>query len=203
VGPLFNPFYWFLSIIACVVALAIATFAGVLTHHLGTQRRNHSQPVRLFLPIFIATIIGITTFCSLGAWLVRDRSIPLFQPTRESIIGVWEMDAFSLANMANDGGYPISTHTITFQEDNTFEMVNMPDWWLRGSYQSDTGFYSGTGTWQIEKLFGYWVVELKFMTLNGHPESIVSSLHIGDWDGKRSIYYQLSEMSYLVSYKKQ
>jgi hypothetical protein len=206
-GLLFNPFFWSVICAITIVALGVAVVTGGIVYRVGQRvpsRAREGQGKRIPLALLVGATLGIATFYGLCNWIFTDPSIPRVRPSRESIIGQWAIDNFSRENMQRDGGYTLSTHTLTFHEDRTFDMVNMPDWWLSIGGASHGAFYSGSGTWEIDKFDGYWVIWMRFAVLRGYPNGLVTTLTIGDWNGERSIYYRLGESTpYLVSFKKQ
>lgn len=68
--------------------------------------------------------------------------------------------------MQRNGGYTLSTHTVTFRADGRFELVNMPDWCLNFG-KSSQGFLSGSGTWKISQDADHWVIYLFFDRTSG------------------------------------
>jgi hypothetical protein len=207
-GPLFNPIFWLFGIGVLVVAILVASISGGLLQAI-TQRllagTKRFAGVQTGLSIVLSTIIGIITFCALGSWLFTDPSIPKTRPSRESLIGLWAIDDFSRERMQEDGAYVLSDHTLTLYENGTFELVNMPDWWLSFEDESNGTFHSGKGTWEIDKWQASWVVWLRFPTFPNYPDGLSTSLTIGDWDGERIIYYRIERenTAYLISFKKQ
>ena len=87
--------------------------------------------------------------------------------------------------MEDEGGYEISTHTLTFRDDGTFELVNMPDWWrLRG--RSTGGFISSAGTWEVKEYSGGWEIYVHFASLPDYPDGLYTVFDIG---GREPPYY--------------
>ena len=211
-GPLFNPVYWCFGLLILCIALGAAALTGKLTHlaqsQLSDTQASTPQIRRTASTLVISSSIGLLTLYGLCTWAVTvftDPSIPKVKPSAESIIGQWSLDAFSRTNMQQDGGYTLSVHTLTFHADGTFEMVNMPDIWLSTGGHSHRGFYSGSGTWEIDQWQNAWVLWMDFPTLAGYPKGVRTSLTIGDWDNVRSLYFHPSSEAfpYLVSFKKE
>lgn len=188
--PGLNPFYWLLCGFIFIASILVAVFAGF-----GAFATTYFFLSRRRAVVFFASSVGLLTailacaftFGGLISWTSRNHSIPATQPTINQLTGTWTLSAISLNRMRSQGGYKISTHTLTLREDGTFDLINMPDWWLNDFGDSRRGFYSGSGTWEVGKdSQGYWIIELQFNSLSGPISNRQPSFFIGQ---EKSIYY--------------
>jgi hypothetical protein len=190
-GPIFNLVYWFMGLLVLAVAFFAAAIFGVAAYvitALVARRRGNTQPISLSIALFISLGVGTLTFCGLCQWSLSDPTIPRTKPAKEDIIGIWSLSPSSLQEMRMEGRYEISTHTLTFKDDGTFEMVNMPDLWLNFG-QSNQDFYSGSGRWEFVKNYqGYWTVEVHFTSLPGYKNGLVTSFYVGQNEAGYYIY---------------
>ena len=176
--PFLNPFIWLscgLTVAASFSAAAIVGFVafGIVT--LSVRPKNHAQSTALAVSLPVGAIAFVVTFCALMAWADFDPSKPMIKPDEADLIGTWTLTRLSLDKMRRDGGYEITTHSLTLDEDGTFELVNMPDWW--GNGRSSQGFLSGSGSWRLaQSLDRFWGVSLEFDQLNG--AAIRSATHL-------------------------
>jgi hypothetical protein len=129
-----------------------------------THIKNYTFSTAALLVFLFCNFLGLCT-CPLSF------PSPASEPTRADIVGIWEMTPDTIQTMQEKGRYEISTHTIEFKDDGTFEITNMPDWWALENFgESTQTFYSGSGRWTIEKDSGGWAVGLYFDTWTGsHP----------------------------------
>ena len=93
---------------------------------------------------------------------------PRAQPTESDLVGKWASDScYGLEDRFNDPivGWPCSW---SFDEDGTFAMTHVPEWFLTEEWQEARN--SGNGTWSIDRSSeDRWVVRLDFESVNGQP----------------------------------
>jgi hypothetical protein len=168
VRPLFNPVYWVLGALFLAAAAVVAVTVGV---SINATARQQAGPRRLS-PAAVAgvTVAFLVTFCVLCGWSLteKDPEATTERPKDEEIIGTWSLSEASLQVMKEEGGYTISTHTLTFRADGTFEMENNPDWWDGGPPEG--GFYSDSGTWRLYRGEERWRICVDFERLRAVPQ---------------------------------
>jgi hypothetical protein len=177
VGPLFNPIYWLFGLAFLVVAMCASIIAGFIAYivsSLFSKKKLHNRGLPITIAIVITPVVFCLTLGSLCQWSLSDPTNPRKKPASENIVGVWVPTPSSLQNMQEEGKYEISTHTLTFKKDETFVMVNMPDWWLNSFGKSTGGFYSGSGTWEITKDRGRWKIRVHFTSLPGYRSGLIT-----------------------------
>lgn len=199
VRPACQPFFWAigLAIYAVIVAL-VATACGVFVGAIGylVFRKSRRRLVGLGLPSLMAvstiSVVFFVIYSTVCCWFSGAFATPderLFTPSQpvseEDIVGTWTLDSASLERMEEEGGYDISTHTLTFRDDGTFELVNMPDWCGFGATPTG-GFYSSSGTWEITEYAGEWQVFVHFVSVPEFPNGVYTQFNIG---GREPPYY--------------
>jgi hypothetical protein len=198
VRPAYQPLFQAIGLLiyAGIVAV-VATACGALVGGIGylVFRKSPRRVVGLGLPSFMAILTTLVLFpmicCGLYAWIwigeseLRAKlSTPGQTVSEEDIVGTWTLDSASLERMEDEGGYEISTHTLTFRDDGTFELANMPDWFGFPGIPTG-GFWSGSGTWGIEEYSGKWQVSVYYTTAQ-YEGTCGTLLHIG---GREPPYY--------------
>jgi hypothetical protein len=198
IGPAYQPCFWAmgLAIYGVIVAL-VAAACGLSCGGIGylLSRKSSRRVAGMRLPSFVALstmFVVFSVICStVCLWFfgpfapLDDRLLAPSQPvSEEDIVGTWTLDAESLERMEQEGGYRISTHTLTFRDDGSFELVNMPDClWFAGT--STGGFWSGSGTWGMEEYSGESRISVSYVTAQYEGGS-GATLHIG---GREPPYY--------------
>jgi hypothetical protein len=198
-GPAHQPFFWAvgLFIYAVIVAL-VATACGLSVGAIGylVFRKSRTRVARMGLPSLMAvstfSVVFLVIYSTVCCWAFGvfatpdERLLTPSQPvSEEDMVGTWTLDARSLERMEEEGGYKISTHTLTFRDDGTFELVNMPDWCGFGATPTG-GFYSSSGTWRITESSGEWGIFVHFASLPDYEEGLYTVFDIG---GREPPYY--------------
>lgn len=184
-------------LVYAVITALLATVCGVFAGTSGylVLRKSRGRLVRIGLP----SLIGVSTFylvlvlisavCwrAFGGFPTPDERLftPIQPVSDEDIIGTWALDSASLERMEDEGGYQISTHTLTFRDDGTFELVNMPDWCGFGGIPTG-GFYSSSGTWEITEYSGGREIFVHFASLPHYEDGLYTVFNIG---GREPPYY--------------
>ena len=83
--------------------------------------------------------------------------------------------------MRTKGGYALSTHTLSFNANGTFELVNMPDWCVAIDGRSGHSFLSGHGRWAIVDVEGQWEIALTFDRSSGYAGILPNRLYLSGW----------------------
>ena len=189
--PGLNPFYWLTCGFIVAASLVMAALVGLGAFRGTRFFVRHSRNAYLIaLPVGLtaSAVACILTFWGLLSLSDFDSSTPVTRPEESDLVGTWTFSAATLADMRTNGGYEITTHSLNLRNDGTFEIVNIPDWWLNFGHSSH-GFYSGSGTWSVVKDFqGHWVVEVRFTSLPGYESGLLTSLRIGQSKASYYIY---------------
>jgi hypothetical protein len=152
-----------------------------------------------FLSSLLIALLTMSCICSLGCfgvnWLLGQiyPTNPKSRPAEGDILGVWTLTSSSLQEMVREGGYEATNPTLIFKPDGTFEMTDMPDWWLDGFGRSTQTFYSGSGTWQIDGFFGRWEIQVYFVELTGYENGLVTSFLLDGAEPPYLIYTYLGD----------
>jgi hypothetical protein len=199
VRPAYQPFFQAIGLLiyAGIVAV-VATACGALVGGIGYPvfRKSPRRVVGLGLPSLMAVsticVLFPTICCGLYAWVwtggseLREKlATPRQAVSEEDILGTWTLDSASLERMEDEGGYEISTHTLTFRDDGTFDLLNMPDWCGPGGGPAG-GFYSTSGTWKLTGYEGEWQIFVHFDSVPEFPDGVYTQFAIG---GQEPPYY--------------
>ena len=84
------------------------------------------------------------------------------KPTDADLVGGYLPTASTLRFIRDEGGYEEVDTSIILSLDGSFEIVNMPDWWVGGWGVSGGGFHSGEGEWETAKVQDWWKLWLFF-----------------------------------------
>jgi hypothetical protein len=196
--PACQPVFWAIGLLiyAVIVAL-IATACGVVVGGIAYVffRKSRRRAVRMGLPslmavstIYVVFVVIYSMVCLwfFGVFATPDERLltPSHPVSEEDIVGTWALDSKSLKRM-EQRGYEISTHTLTFRGDGTFDLVNMPDWSGPGGPEIG-GFYSSSGTWKITEYSGDWEISVHFDSVPEFPDGVYTRFDIG---GTEPPYY--------------
>jgi hypothetical protein len=107
---------------------------------------------------------------------------PLSQPERAELVGTWSPTPDTLELMRDEGHYSVSQHFIRLDDDGTFAMNRMPDWWIL--MDSDRGYYSGRGTWRLDNPVGPWEILVLFLELNGASDRRAHTFNLTEKKGR-------------------
>lgn len=189
--PGLNPFYWlvFGTIAVASIVIALVSGAGAFgSIYLLLRHIKRAYLIAIPISLVVSFVACAVSFWVLTSLASRDPTNPVVQPEESDLLGTWSLTPSSVAFMKTEGGYDISTHSLTLHDDGTFEIVNIPDWWLNFG-ESRKGFYSGSGTWRIVKDFqGHWTVEVRFNSLPGHDSGLLTYFYIGQSQSGYFIY---------------
>ncbi len=180
-GPLFNPVYWILGLVYLAIAAAVAAGLRMLVVSLRQRFRYGDEPWWIGPSTTAVSVLAfLLVFCGLCSWSFDGTPAPQCKPSENDLAGEWVPTGASLARM-REAGYTVSVHSLAFNEDGTFVMTNMPDWWLDANGDASGGFYSGSGMWQLVKGGSgeRWRVYLYFITLSGNETNLIAYALVG------------------------
>lgn len=189
--------YLILGPIILMAAVSVAIASGFILYGVSflLLSRPKEEARRVSLRIAKATVLGV--FLLLTFYLCKSLSSeptnpPRRKPAQEDIVGVWSPTPACLEWMQEEGGYRISAHTLTFRQDGTFKMTNMPDWWLNFG-DSSGGFYSGSGTWKIDRVNDKWAVDVHFTSFSSYQNGFGTSFGLSGQKPPCRIYVRVGD----------
>ena len=121
------------------------------------------------------------------------------EPNKIDLLGTWVLGKSSLRSMQSEGGYDASIQPkLILKADDTFELVNMPDWWDNGSGKSHKAFQDYSGAWELSKYGNtdFWNVYLRVSSktrsanLLGQNPPYRIEFVIGDPDSNVSMIFE-------------
>jgi hypothetical protein len=188
-----------LGLILVAVAILVAALFGVIVFY--TSRFLTEKPRKRAIASWLVAIVTLLCVCSFACYAVYqrlpgERPSPRARPAEEDIVGVWAPNSSTLQHMQKEGGYEVSVHTLTFRHDGTFEMINMPDWWLVPWIVPAGKFHSGSGAWGISEFEGRWEISVAFTSLTGYENDLRKPV---DLDSLHTTFYLArKEPPYLI-----
>ena len=97
------------------------------------------------------------------AW--RELQFTRSKPSESDILGTWRPTAETLQDIRGRGRYSAGEPALVFHADHSFDMRDMPDWWLDGFGRSHGKLETGSGRWELasaDNIWQVWVVRLHF-----------------------------------------
>jgi hypothetical protein len=186
---IFGPIVLAITLVAVAsVAVASGIIVYIVSFILSSKPKEEAR--RVSLRIAKATVLGVffLLIFYLCQSLLGDPTNPTRRkPAQEDIVGVWSPTPACLEWMREKGGYRISTHTLTFRQDGTFKMTNMPDWWLNFG-DSNGGFYSGSGTWKIDRVSDKWAIDVQLTSFSSYQNVFGTSFGLSGQKPPYQIY---------------
>ena len=86
------------------------------------------------------------------------------EPTIDDISGKYVPTSETLKNITEEGQYTVNDMFILLWPNGSFEMQNMPDWWLTHFGKSQGCLIVGQGNWEIVKQQNWWELRLDFLS---------------------------------------
>lgn len=164
------------DLVPLCVAPFVAIFIGLLVYGSGSiikkfieTKTGKPLPWLRSVTLF-ATIIIVPISCVASALLKIGAGDPepWFEPTPDNIIGEWQLAPSTVDVIETWEYFPVQKHTLVFQDDGTFTMNNVPNIWrdLSSVMDNDVKYVTGSGTWQLTRLYEQWAVVVEFQTVN-------------------------------------
>lgn len=111
--------------------------------------------------IFLVPLVLATMMCSFDT-----EKFAKTRPDSAKLVGKYLPTVETLKLIRDEGHYEVGVNEnifISLLADGTFEMENMPDWWITDHGIPKGGKDSGTGKWStVQHYQGWWVLELDF-----------------------------------------
>lgn len=140
----------------------------------------------------------------------QEHSFTKTEPQKEQLVGEYFPTLGTITLIRDKGHYSVEGTSIIVYADETFDIVNMPDWWVpnnAGYGVSNGGFDSGKGNWSISSSSGLWQIRFGFETgtfnsinepfgitldLGGEQPPYTIWIYIGDPDTGRVMVFEQS-----------
>ena len=116
---------------------------------------------RNFGKILLLSILSLLLLCSCPCWAIWDGGYfltslgfpdsPRWKPAVSDIAGKWQLSEGSTKRL-QEWGTEMQVNEIEFHPDGTFKAINHPILLSLSDGQISMVFYTGTGTWEFEKL---------------------------------------------------
>ena len=120
------------------------------------------------------------------------------EPQKEQLAGKYFPTLDTISLIRDEGHYSVEDISITVNSDETFEIVNMPDWWIpnnAGYGVSNGGFDSGIGRWSLTNFSELWQISFDFEegTFNSINEPFGVTLDLGGEQPPYSIWIYIGD----------
>lgn len=152
----------------------------------------------------LRTHLLIVCCAALGVCCIIDsHSYPRRKPDRGDLVGTWIPNARTIEDMRDRGGYDVARAKtkLVLRDDDSFEAVDMPDWWNDGFGRSSQSFQSFAGTWKLipnanERGWGIQLVMVSLdrtqaINLLGDERPYSIYIVVGDPDRDDSMSFQM------------
>jgi hypothetical protein len=194
---------WLLKFLLMAIPLSIliGTIAFLVFRFFSREQPENKR--RINLPVASGvTVLVFWIFVCIGGQLVfpvMDFFNKISPAKVDFLIGTWVPTDTALERMA-ESNYGFSTHRITFNQDGSLSIANVPSAWINPQADSASSFYSGNGKWEI-------LDEGKEKKLQIYLDSVDSPIQL-DWlyptneFGMNLIYFRLSGADNFASFEK-
>ena len=183
-------------IIAGVLAVVAAGLISVISMLATKGHPSKRSCIKGSLITFLVLpIVFCGSFWLLGNFLYSGMypPTPRQRPMDKDIIGTWELSEDSLVTIEEEG-YAISTHTLTFSSDKTFEMLNLPYMVWDPFGEAGGKFISGSGTWNVEKDASHdWAIRVHYKATNLEEKESNTYLNLAGKAPPYSIYLWIDD----------
>ncbi len=88
------------------------------------------------------------------------------KPRDEDLLGVYIPTSATIRRLKKEGYHLKKEISIELQEGGMFMIKNMPDLWMTDWAESQGGFDSGYGVWEVDKSYSVWVILISFDTMD-------------------------------------
>ena len=112
--------------------------------------------------VLISLLALSNLMCLFSAYDVDKENFTKVEPKPSEFVGKYVPTKGTVALITETGRYILVDSSIEIFPDGTFEMKNMPDWWLDSLGNSNGRLESGKGTWELISWGEYWRVTLDF-----------------------------------------
>lgn len=116
------------------------------------------------------------------------------EPNKSDLVGTWTPDRASLGDMRTRGHYdPNVEPKLILRADDSFDLINMPDWWENGFGESHGTFRAYSGKWGVsQEISKFWQLFLsgRNVELFGQKAPYRLNFIIGDPDSDESMVFE-------------
>ncbi len=86
------------------------------------------------------------------------------KPTVNDLAGKYLPTKQTLQSITNEGHYKVNKLFVSLRSDGSFEMQNMPDWWLTDFGEPQGCLVNGQGSWEVVQQQSWWELRLDFLS---------------------------------------
>jgi len=115
-----------------------------------------------WMPLLISLLALTNLMCLFSAYDIDEEKFTRIKPDAEKLAGNYVPTKETMKLIKEVGLYSLQDISITIYSDGTFEMQNMPDWWMTPYGDSNGGTDSGKGTWKINSNRDWWEIYFDF-----------------------------------------
>jgi len=112
---------------------------------------------------FFLIIVGSQLSCVCPTVSIID---PIQEPSEGEIIGTWASDRCRSIDSRLEVNPVTWTCKWIFKSDGTFQMVDVPEWFMSGIGNWASNGNSATGSWEISNRDSHWIIVLYFDVVN-------------------------------------
>lgn len=143
---------WLLKFLIVAIPLSILIGALAFLVFRFFSRKQPENKQRINLPVASGVIVLVFwIFVCVGGQLafpVMEFSDKIRPAKVDFLVGTWVPTDAALERMV-ESNYGFSTHTITFYQDGSLSIANVPSAWINPQADSTSDFYSGDGKWEL------------------------------------------------------
>ena len=123
--------------------------------------------IRKHLPLVAIAILALSNImCGFGAFDYYSDRFTRTKPEIGEFSGDYYPTEATLKLITEIGKYNIRDSKITLSPDGSFEVLDMPDWWLIAYEKESGGFLSGKGEWTFSQQPDWWEVVFTFKNVS-------------------------------------
>ncbi|MEA3310349.1 MAG: hypothetical protein U9Q70_12685 [Chloroflexota bacterium] len=123
--------------------------------------------------LFLSTLMATASLmCGFGAYDFDQDLFTKIEPDPQKMVGDYLPTEETLTLIAETGNYDLQNTSVSLFADGTFEMQDMPDWWLTDYGEPGGEVDAGKGKWTISEHNWWWQIYLKFdsVSFNSRPD---------------------------------
>jgi hypothetical protein len=148
--------------------------------------------------VSVAAIATSSLICGFGAYDFDQDLFTKIEPAPQKMVGNYVPDEETMTLIRDTGNYDVQDISISLFPDGTFEMQNMPDWWLTDYGEPHGGVDSGKGTWSVSKHNWWWQIDFQFDSVSFSsrpdlPNSVGTSKDISGDQPPYSLWFYIGD----------
>ena len=120
------------------------------------------------------------------------------KPTVADVSGEYVPTSETLEDIIEGGHYKVNDIFIALSPDGSFEMQNLPDWWLTDFGKPEGCLISGQGNWEVVKQQDWWALRLDFLRgknlcLEKFSAGFTTSIPVGGDNFPYSLWFYIGD----------